>query len=115
MPLPIPIAILPTINCANGRDPGILVTWIITPSSIITEPRTMALRRPRRSPTARMNIAPAKQPTSYIAVTSPCMVASFVSVKVSLKAGAVMMPLMTLGGISQRRQDNIAIGGDTHP
>jgi len=34
-----------------------------------------------------------------MAVTSPCMVGlSRVAVKTSLKAGAVMMPLMTLDG-----------------
>jgi len=63
-PFPTPMTTRPTIICTRGVAPGKAVTWMMTPRSMMAAPRMMARRRPSRSPAARMNMAPMRQPIS---------------------------------------------------
>ena len=96
MPFPTPVITRPAMNCARVFVPSKQVTWITAPMIMITEPRIMPLRLPRRSPLQRMSIAPMRHPISYIAVTNPCIVGLFrVSGNMAAKAGALMIPDIT--------------------
>lgn len=64
MPLPTPVMMRPVMNCASGVAFLSAVTWMITPRIMILPPIMMARRRPRKSPKARMKIAPKRQPIS---------------------------------------------------
>ena len=66
IPLPTPVMVRPTINWANGVDPALQVTWMMTPKIMTAPPSIIARLLPRKSPKVRMNMAPKRQPRNAL-------------------------------------------------
>lgn len=70
-PIPTPMIVRPTINCASPKDEE----HNTSPISVKPAAKKMFLRRPKKSPVYMQDRAPAMAPRTKVATTTPWIVA----------------------------------------